>query len=225
MNRWAQAVSERYLSEHMKKNPQAIWDLLPEAGELIEDVDQKIQAGELLASEAEALVRTRTEQAKRDWIVQAGRELIRWIVAFETGQQLDEMVEKIRQGDKKTALLLADTIYPDPETPEYEALTEIRGRYHDQDAFVSALDQALEYAREKEKPEARRQSRGGETLSTGRLMDIFFWVQFNRAWLREEGVDHKTAYEALVDYLGEDEDLPRPESFQRMLQLFGVEGS
>jgi hypothetical protein len=81
----------------------------------------------------------------------------------------------------------------------------------------------LEHAREKEKPEARRRSPEGEILSTKRLMEIFFWIKFNEAWLREEDTTSETAYKALREYFGKAEDLPRPESFGRMLQFLGID--
>jgi hypothetical protein len=223
MIQWAHVMSEHYLAEQIGQNPQAIWELFPDAGELIEDAGRKIQAGELLESEAEELVRTATERAKRDWIGRVGRELIRWIVAFETGQDTDEIVKQIRAGDQQAALLLADSIDPEPGTPEYEAMTKIKRSNKDDAPFCSAIDQALEHAREKEKPEARRRSPEGEILSTKRLMEIFFWIKFNEAWLREEDTTSETAYKALREYFGKAEDLPRPESFGRMLQFLGID--
>jgi hypothetical protein len=215
-----QEVTEKYLAEHIQQNPQNIWELFPRDKALVEEVDQKIQSGELLATEAEELVRTNTEQAQREWILQTSRDLIKFIVEFETGQNLDKLLEKIRRGDKEAALALAGTIEPEPETPASEALMEIRRLYKDDAIFLSEMDQALKEARKKEQPEARRQG-GEEILSTGWLIAIFFWIKFNKEWLRDELGSQEAAYEALVDHFGEDKELPSPESFGRMLQFFG----
>lgn len=223
MTQWAQEVSEQHLGEHLKRNPQEIWKLFPGAEELIEDVDQKIEEGEILASEAEELVRNNTEQAQSEWVLQASHDLVDFIVEFETGRSLDEMLEKIRLGDKKAALVLAGTVDPEPGTPAYEALMELSRLYKDDAVFLSAINQALEQAQAKEKPEATRHSREGETLSTGRFIDIFFWIKFNEEWLREDLRDHEAAYAALVDHFGKGTELPGPGSFRRLLQILGVE--
>ena len=221
MSQRAQEITERYLDEHIKQNPQEIWELFSGADDLIEDVDQKIQEGELLVSEAEEFVETNTEHAKSEWVWQVSDELLKFIVAFETGKTLEEIVEKIRMGDKKSALLLAGTVDPEPATPEHEALMEIRRLYKDDAVFLSDIDQALEKALDKEKLETRRKSWEGATLSTGRLIDIFFWIKFNEEWLREGLANYEADYEALVDHFGDRKDLPDPESFRRMLQFLG----
>jgi hypothetical protein len=215
-----QEVTEQHLAEHIQQNPQNIWELFPRDKALVEEVDQKIQSGELLATEAEELIRTNTEGAQREWILHTSGELIKFIVEFETGQNLDELLEKVRRGDKEAALLLARTIEPEPVTSAYEALMEIRRLYKDDAIFLSGMDQALKQAREKEQPEARRQG-GEEILSTGSLIDIFFWIKFNEEWLREDLSDYKAAYATLVDHFGKDSELPPLESFRRMLQLLG----
>ena len=221
MSQWAQQITEQYLAEQIKQNPQNIWELFPRDKELIENVDQEMQEGELLASEAEELVRANTEQAQSEWIQQASRELVNYIVEFETGRHLEDLLEKIRMGDKEAALVLAKAVYPEPETPEHEALMKITRLYQDDIVFLSAISQALEQAREKEQLEAKRLSREGATLSTGRLIEIFFWITFNEEWLREGLGDYEADYGALVDHFGEDKDLPHPEAFRRMLHFFG----
>ena len=208
MSQWVQQITEQNLAEQIKQNPQNIWELFPRDKELVEEIDQKIQEGELLTSEAEELVRNNTAQAQNEWILQASHDLVDFIVAFETGQRLDGMLRKIRRGDKKAALVLAGTIEPEPETPASEALTEIRRLHKDDIVFLSSISQALEHARKKEKTEAKRQSLEGTTLSTGRLVEIFFWIKFNEEWLRDALGDYETDYEALVDHFGEDTELP-----------------
>lgn len=216
-----QELTEQHLAEHIKQNPQNIWELFPRDKDLVQKVDQEIQQGELLESEAEELVRNETQEAQREWILQTSRDLVAFLVEFETGRKLEELVQQIRSGDKKAALALAGTVDPEPGTPAFEALTELRRLYNDY-AFLSALDQALELAREKEIPEARRQGAQGEALSTRRLIDIFFWITFNKEWLRTELGSNKAAYAALVDHFGRDTELPDADSFRGMLQLLGV---
>jgi hypothetical protein len=219
----AQEVTEQHLAEHIKQNPQNIWELFPEDKELTEEVDQEIQQGELLESEAEELVKNKTAEAQDEWILRASHDLVDFIVAFETGQRLDELVERIREGDRAAALVLAGSIDPEPDTPASEALMDIRRLQRDDVAFLSALGQALEWARAKEEPKATRRNREGEKLSTGRLIEIFFWITFNEEWLREELGSQEAAYEALVDHFGNGTELPGPDSFRSMLDLFGVE--
>jgi hypothetical protein len=221
VSQWAQEMSEKYLAEHIRKNPQEIWELLPGAEYLIEDVDQKMQNGELLESEAEELVQLNTERAKSKWVWQASDELLKFIVAFETGKKFEEVMEKIKMGDKKSALLLAQTVVPDPATPEHEALLGIRQLYKDDAAFLASFDRALEKAQDKERPEAQRKSREGVALTTGRLIEIFFWIKFNQEWLREGLANYDADYEALVDHFGDRDALPDPDSFRRMLQFLG----
>jgi hypothetical protein len=222
VSHWTQEVSEKYLAEHMKQNPQEIWELLPGAGYLIEGVDQKMQNGELLESEAEEFVQVNTAHAKSEWVWQTSDELLKFIVAFETGKNLDEIVEKIRMGDKKSALLLAGIVAPDPATPEHEALMGIRRLYQDDAVFLAGMEQALEKALDKERPEAHRKSREGTTLTNGRLIEIFFWIKFNEEWLREGLANYDADYEALLDHFGDRNDLPDPDSFRRMLQFLGL---
>ena len=218
-----QELTAQHLAEHIKQNPQNIWELFPRDKDLVEEVDQEIQQGELLESEAEELVRNEIQEAQSKWVLQTSRDLVAFLVAFEAGRKLGELLERIRRGDKKAALALAGTVDPEPGTPAFEALTELRRLYNDDDAFLSALDQALELAREKEIPEARRQGSQGEALSTRRLIDIFFWITFNKEWLRTELGSNKAAYAALVDHFGKDTELPDADSFRGMLQLLGVE--
>jgi hypothetical protein len=218
----AHEVTERRLAEQIKQNPQNIWELFPRDKELVEEIDQEIQGGELLESEAEELVRSNTAKAQSEWVRKTSHDLVDFIVAFETGRGLDELVEKMQTGDKKAALALTGTIDPEPETPAYEALKAIRRMYKDDAAFLSEVKQTSERARAKEKPKAKRHGRGGETLSTGRLIEIFFWIKFNEEWLLHELGDAETAYEALVDYLNNDAEHPGPESFRLMLQRLGL---
>jgi hypothetical protein len=64
----AQEVTEQHLAEHIKQNPQNIWELFPRDKKVVEEVDQEIQQGELLESEAEELVRNETAEAQaRGW--------------------------------------------------------------------------------------------------------------------------------------------------------------
>jgi hypothetical protein len=219
----AQEVTEQHLAEHIKQNPQNIWELFPRDKELVEEVDQEIQKGELLESEAEELLRNDTEEAQREWVAQTSRELVAFIVEFETGRNLDELLERIRSGDKKAALVLAGSIDPEEGSPAYDALTEISRLYRDDGAFLSTLAQAREQARTKERPEAQRKGRQGETLSTERLIEIFFWIKFNAEWLHEELGSQEAAYAALMDHFGKDTELPDPDAFRCMLQLLGVE--
>ena len=221
MSQWTQEISEKYLAEHIKQNPQEIWELFPGTDQLIEDVDQKMQNGELLESEAEELVQLDTEHAKGEWVWHAADELLQFIVAFETGRNLEEIVEKIRMGDKESALLLAGTVAHEPATPEYEALMGIRRLYKDDAVFLADIDQALKKSLDKEKPEAHRKSWEGVTLTTGRLIEIFFWIKFNEEWLREGLANYEADYEALVDHFGDHNDLPDPESFRHMLRFLG----
>jgi len=219
----AQEVTEQHLAEHIKQNPQNIWELFPRDKKLVEEVDQEIQQGELLASEAEELVRNDTEEAQSEWVLQTSRKLVAFIVEFETGRSLEELLKQIRNGDRKAALVLAGTIDPEPETPAFEALMELSRLYHDDDAFLSALDRARGQAQAKERPEAARHNREGEALSTGRLIEIFFWITFNAEWLRAELASHEAAYAALVDHFGKGTEFPDLESFRCMLHLLGVE--
>lgn len=219
----AHEVTEQHLAEHIKQNPQNIWELFPRDKELVEEIDQKIQQGELLASEAEELVRNKTAEAQSEWVRQASHDLADFIVAFETDRRLDALVEKIRKGDKEAALALVGSIDPEPETPASEALIDIHRLHKDDVAFLSTLGQVQEQARAKEKPEAPRHNREGETLSTERLIEIFFWIKFNEEWLRDELGNHEAAHAALLDHFGKGTELPTLESFRRMLQLLGVE--
>jgi len=218
-----QEVTEQHLAEHIKQNPQNIWELFPRDKELVEEVDQEIQQGELLESEAEELVLNETQEAQSAWVLQTSRDLVAFIVEFETGQNLQELLKRIKKGDKKAALMLARIVDPEPGTPAYEALMELRRLCKDDDAFLSALDHALGQARRKEMPEALRKGVQGKALSTGRLIDIFFWIKFNDAWLRAELGSHEAAYAALVDHFGKGSELPDLKSFRCMLQLLGVE--
>jgi hypothetical protein len=222
VSQWTQEISEKYLTEHIRQNPQEIWELFPGAGYLIEDVDEKIQNGELLESEAEELVQLNTEHAKSEWVWQASDELLKFIVAFETGKRLEETVEKIRMGDKEAALLLARTVVLDPATPEHEALLGICRLYKDDAFFLADIEQALGKALGKEKPEAHRKSREGAILTNGRLIEIFFWIKFNEEWLREGLANYEADYEALLDHFDDRNDLPDADSFRRMLQFFGL---
>ncbi len=218
----AQEVTEQHLAEHIKQNPQNIWELFPRDKALVEEIDQKIQEGELLESEAEELVRNKTAEAQGEWVRQTSRDLVDFLVAFETGQGLDEIVKKIHGGDKEAALMLAGTFDPEPGSPAFEAVMKLCRLHKDDDAFLSALVQALELAEGKEMPESRRQGKHGEAISTGRLIDIFFWVRFNEEWLRDELGNQEAAYAALVDHFGKGTELPSPESFRDMLQLLGI---
>lgn len=219
----AREVTEQHLAEHIKQNPQNIWELFPRDKELVEEVDQGIQQGELLESEAEELVLNETQEAQSAWVLQTSRDLVAFIIEFETGQNLQELLKRIRRGDEKAALMLAGTIDPEPGTPADEALTEISRLCRDDGTFLSALAQAREEARAKEMPEALRKGVQGKALSTGRLIEIFFWIKFNAEWLRTELASHEAAYAALVDHFGKGTELPSPESFRGMLQLLGVE--
>jgi hypothetical protein len=189
----------------------------------VEEVDQRIQQGELLESEAEELVRNKTAGAQSEWVRQASHDLVAFIVAFETDRHLDELVKLIRAGDKEAALVLAGSIDPEPETPAAQALAEIGPRYKDDVVFLSQLAQALKQARSKEKPGAERENQKGERLSTGRLIEIFFWITFNEEWLREMLGNQEAVYEALVDHFGNCTELPSPGTFRSMLSLLGVE--
>jgi len=219
----AQEVTEQHLAEHIKQNPQNIWELFPRDKKVVEEVDQQIQQGELLESEAEELVRNETEEAQSAWVAQTSRELVDFIVAFETGSRLKELLRRIKRGDEKAALALAAAIDPEAGTPEDEALTEISRLCRDDGAFLSALAQAREQARKKEGLRARRKSAQEESLSTERLIDIFFWIKFNTEWLREELGSQEAAYAALMDHFGADAELPDADAFRDMLRLLGVE--
>jgi hypothetical protein len=156
-------------------------------------------------------------------VAQTSRALVDFIVAFETGSRLKELLRRIKRGDEKAALALAAAIDPEPGTPEDEALTEISRLCRDDGAFLSALAQAREQARKKEGMGARRKGAQGEALSTERLIDIFFWIKFNTEWLREELGSQEAAYAALMDHFGADAELPDADAFRDMLRLLGVE--
>jgi len=150
------------------------------------------------------------ETMKQGVIALWSRKFAEFIFEFETGEKLDEINQKIIEGDKKSALLLAKTIVPQSGTPEYDSLEQIKGQaFKNEDyGFLSKIKKASDRAKTRKWSESLK-----------RNTPLFFWTKLNEPWLVK--ADWREIEQKLFEEFG-DESPEDIDNYLRYLRRIGI---